>query len=117
MNIAIQHMKRAKTPEAQDNIKTNKSRFLKPLAESVILQAIEDLLSNRNRDESIGFFQGNGFRLYAYIAEMRPYEKNVLLRLITASLTGQRFNNARPRTILPDKVKAHLSRVKRIKAV
>ena len=105
MNVAIQRMKRAKTPEAQNRIKAKKSGFLKPLAESVILQAMEDLLSNCNRDESIDFFQGNGFRLYANIAEMRPHEKNILMRLITVSLTEQRFNNSRPQAILSEKVK------------
>jgi hypothetical protein len=105
MNIAIQHTKRTKTPVAQTRIKTKKSGFLKPLAESVILQAMEDLLSNRNRDESIEFFKGNGFSVYANIAEMRPHEKNILMRLITGSLTGQRSNNPRPYTILSEKVK------------
>jgi len=92
----------AQAPEAQNRIKTKKSGILKPLAESVILQAMEDLLSNSNRDESIEFFQGKGFRLYANIAEMRPHEKNILMRLITGSLTGQRFNNSRPQTILSE---------------
>jgi hypothetical protein len=66
---------------------------------------MEDLLSNRNRDESIEFFKGNGFSVYANIAEMRPHEKNILMRLITGSLTGQRANNSLTQTILSEKMK------------
>ncbi len=105
MHFSAQQMNRAQAPKAQNRIRTNKSGFLKPLAESVILQAMEDLLSNRNRDESIGFFQGFGFRVYANIAEMRPHEKNILMRLITVCLTEKRVNNSQPQTILSEKVK------------
>jgi hypothetical protein len=112
MRCTAHQMKRAQAPEAQDRIKPKKSGFLKPLAESVILQAMEDLLSNRKSDESIDFFRGNGFRLYANFAEMRPHEKNILMRLIKGSLTGQRFNNSRPRTILSEKVHSTLQQRK-----
>jgi len=70
--------------------------ILQPLAESVILQAMEDLWSRRDRKESIEFFQGSGFGLYAAIAGMGPYEKGVLLSIMRRALTAKRLNDAQP---------------------
>jgi hypothetical protein len=70
--------------------------ILQPLAESVILQAMEDLWSSRYREESIEFFQGSGFGLYAVIAGIGPSEKGVLLSIMIRALPGKRLKAAQP---------------------
>ncbi|MDH4231612.1 MAG: hypothetical protein OEW04_06225 [Nitrospirota bacterium] len=90
MNFPAHHINRTKAPEVQKTFTNKDFSFLRPLAESVILQAMEDLLNHRGTDESIGFFQGDGFRLYAHIAGMSRHEKNILLNLMIKNLRQQR---------------------------
>ncbi len=52
---------------------------LKGLAEGIILQAIEDLFSRKNRAESIRFLTGEGFRMSADIAGMGPEQRHEIL--------------------------------------
>jgi hypothetical protein len=68
--------------------------IFQPLAETVILQALEDLWSNREREESIEFFQGSGFCLYATVAGMGPREKSILLSIMRSALPEKRLNDA-----------------------
>jgi len=63
--------------------------IFQPLAESVILQAMEDLWSSRERADSIEFFQGSGFGLYAAIAGMDPCDKVFLLCIVRRALRKQ----------------------------
>lgn len=63
--------------------------IFQPLAESVILQAMEDLWSSRDRKESVEFFQGSGFGLYATVAGMDPCDKLFLLCIIKRALRLQ----------------------------
>ncbi len=52
---------------------------LKSLAEGIILQAIDDLFSRRNRAESIRFLTGEGFRMSADIAGLGPEQRHEIL--------------------------------------
>lgn len=55
----------------------------KNLAEAVILQSLEDLCSPEYREESMEFFRGDSFKIYADIAELNSFNK-----LKTIKLTG-----------------------------
>jgi hypothetical protein len=55
------------------------------LAETVILQSIEDLFSRNNQRESMRFFNGDGFRLFADIAGLGPEERKKILEIYRAS--------------------------------
>ena len=55
---------------------------VKPLAEAIIMQAIEDLWDDKHRGESIDFFKGRGFRYCARMAEMGSFEQAVLLQIL-----------------------------------
>ena len=103
MRVIAVKTNRRREPEAQSRLHVRNFPVLKPLAESVILQAMEDLLSNFDSDENLAFFQGNGFRLYANIAEMRSDEKNSLLDLIMGTLSGMRLINSQPQSIRVEK--------------
>lgn len=52
------------------------------LAEAVILQSICDLWKQDKKRESIKFFRGKWFSIYAAIAGMGPNEKNRLIRML-----------------------------------
>ena len=54
----------------------------KSLAEAVILQSIEDLWSPSHRDESKDFFEGDGFKICAEIAEMNSIKQFKFLYLL-----------------------------------
>ncbi len=54
----------------------------KNLAEAVILQSMEDLWSPSQRDESRDFFEGDGFKIYAEIAEMNSIKQFKFLYLL-----------------------------------
>ncbi len=54
----------------------------KRLAESIILQCIEDLWDERHRQESIAFFTGPDFKFMAKSAGMHAEQKIELLHLI-----------------------------------
>jgi hypothetical protein len=55
---------------------------LKRLAESVILQSLEDLYDSDHRAESIHFFTNRDFRVFAKMAGMNIDDKIRLLRLV-----------------------------------
>lgn len=55
---------------------------LKRLAESVILQSLEDLYDSNHREESIHFFTKRDFRVFAEMAGMNIDDKIRLLRLV-----------------------------------
>lgn len=54
---------------------------VKALAESIILQSLEDLASPHHRKESIRFFAGDGFRVSAKMAGLNCSERKKILAL------------------------------------
>ncbi len=52
------------------------------LAEAIILQSMEDLWGPIHKKESIDFFNGEGFRLAAEMAEMSAVNKRRLLLIL-----------------------------------
>jgi hypothetical protein len=63
------------------------------LAEAVILQSLEDLWYPVHRKESREFFEGEGFKIYAKIAEIDSLRKFKIIHL-----TGRRRNDRTSRT-------------------
>ena len=61
---------------------------IRHLAEAVILQSAEDFWSPSFRPQSIDFFMGNGFKIYADLAGMKVVERLRLLRLLRGSAAG-----------------------------
>jgi hypothetical protein len=55
---------------------------LRRLAESVILQSLDDLWDERYRAESIDFFTGREFHFFAKMAGMDTEDKIRLLRMV-----------------------------------
>ncbi len=53
----------------------------KSLAETIILQCIEDLFNGKYRKESIRFFEGKGFGLFADIAGLGLDERKKILEI------------------------------------
>lgn len=94
MKFILNRIHRVQQTEDHKPALTRKNRYMRPLAEAVILQASADLWSRLYRKESLEFFQGKGFSLYASIAGMSPYEKEILLGLMRSPLTGKRLNNS-----------------------
>jgi hypothetical protein len=70
---------------------------MRRLAESVILQSLEDLWDERYRAESIDFFTGREFHLFARMAGMDTEEKIRLLRMVKKA-NGQVTKERRSRT-------------------
>ncbi len=64
----------------------NESMGLKSLVEAVILQAIGDLWSKTNRDESIEFFFGEGLSLCAATAGLKPRDLQLLNQMISGAM-------------------------------
>jgi hypothetical protein len=55
---------------------------VKALAEAVILQAMEDLWSDTQREKSIEFFEGDGFKYFAHMAGMGAVERLRLVKML-----------------------------------
>ncbi len=58
---------------------------LRTLAEAVMLQAMEDFLSEERHEEDVAFFSGEGFRMCSELAGMNHSEKCSLLDLVRGS--------------------------------
>lgn len=58
---------------------------VRQLAESIILQALEDLWSPLMSTESIRFFNGRGFELCSAMADMTAEERLKLLTMVAAT--------------------------------
>ena len=58
------------------------------LAEAVILQSLEDLWSPSYRKQSKEFFVGDGFKLYAEIAELTSLKKFKIIHLTGGNKHG-----------------------------
>lgn len=56
---------------------------VKALAESIILQSMEDLSDAHHRAESLEFFSGEGFRICAGMAGINPEDEVKLLTLVS----------------------------------
>lgn len=56
---------------------------VKALAESIILQSMEDLSDAHHRAESLEFFSGEGFRICAQMAGINPEDEVKLLTLVS----------------------------------
>lgn len=55
---------------------------VKALAEAIILQSMEDLSDTNHRAESLEFFAGEGFRICAQMAGMKPQAQVKVLELV-----------------------------------
>ncbi len=55
---------------------------VKALAEAIILQSMEDLSDATYRAESLEFFAGEGFRICAQMAQMKPEAQVKVLELV-----------------------------------
>lgn len=62
-------------------MKMRVSDQLKSLAEAIIFQSLDDLSVDGHREESICFFEGEGFTLCASLAGMGEDEKKAVLDL------------------------------------
>ena len=58
---------------------------IRSLAEAVILQSIEDLWNPARKRESLLFFKGEGFRLYAGIAGINNAKRRSLLEMLAGA--------------------------------
>jgi ABC-type transporter Mla MlaB component len=54
---------------------------IKPLAEAVILQSLEDMFNPAHQEESLVFFTGEGFRIWSQLAELDKNNRLSLIRL------------------------------------
>jgi hypothetical protein len=79
----------------------------KNLAESVLLQSIEDLWDKEQRRDCLDFFSGEGFRLCADIAGIQLTDQKKLLSLIGRSISHRQ----RPVGIMPGKT--YLTQIQR----
>ncbi len=55
---------------------------LKGLAETIILQSIEDLWNSRYRENSVKFFKGNSFIICSEIAGLNHVQRHSILLLL-----------------------------------
>ncbi len=60
----------------------NAPRFVRHLAEAIILQSIEDLWDEGQRKDCLRFFRGNGFAICAEMAGMNVSARGRLLGLV-----------------------------------
>ncbi len=63
------------------------------LAEAVILQAIDDLWEPTLREESLSFFEGEGFEICSSLAGMSYAKKIMLLKMVAESAPKRRRIN------------------------
>ncbi len=66
---------------------------LKNLAETLILQSMEDLWDAKRRSESIDFLTGQGFHFFADMAGMDMENKIELMRLVKRISRHTRHSN------------------------
>lgn len=59
---------------------------MRGLAEGIIVQSLEDLWNDQEREEAVEFFQGDGFSICAEIAGMSLYEQVRLFNLVSSVL-------------------------------
>ncbi len=76
-------------PASRTKSRGIQSRRVKALAEAVILQAVEDLWSDTQRQRSREFFTGGAFGLFADIADMGAIERVRLLKMIGKAQRGK----------------------------
>lgn len=67
---------------------------IKGLAEAIILQSMEDLWDEEHKDDSVRFFDGEGFSLCADIAGMNFFEQlrlyNMANRMMPRAVNGRK---------------------------
>ncbi len=63
------------------------------LAEAVILQALEDLWSERYKEDSISFFAGNDFFIWSSIAGLDVRKQYMILLIVSRRLNEFEHNN------------------------
>jgi len=68
---------------------------IRALAEGVILQAAEDLGDAGHREESLQFFRGEGFDIWADIARLNWIQQIRLARLVSGAPPGSERGAAR----------------------
>jgi hypothetical protein len=62
-------------------VHNKKTTGIKNLAEAVILQSLEDLWDPSHRIESIDFFNGDGYRIYAKLAGLNQPRSHKILNI------------------------------------
>jgi hypothetical protein len=80
----IKNLKRTEceTETARKGNRKVATSFVKPLAEAIILQCMEDYIDPEHRNEGIEFFSGEGFVICADIAEINVNERYELIMLM-----------------------------------
>lgn len=68
--------------------------WLKGLAEGIIIQSLEDLWIDKERDESVEFFNGEGFSICAEVAGMDLHDQVRLFNLVNNILEHNKINTA-----------------------
>jgi hypothetical protein len=63
------------------SVHSKKTPGITSLAEAVILQSLEDLWDPSHRIESIDFFNGDGYRIYAKLAELNQTRSHKILNI------------------------------------
>jgi len=78
----------------KNHVRNNGSspRFVRHLAEAIILQSIEDLWDEGQRKDCLRFFRGNAFTICAEIAGLSVSAQGRLLGLIEINSTDDRVS-------------------------
>ena len=79
---AVPVWRKKTTPDAISRSRQKVKSSIKSFTEAVILQSIEDLFDSFQRKESIDFFKGDGFRLYAKIAGLSTADRIKIIRML-----------------------------------
>jgi hypothetical protein len=66
---------------------------IKKLAETILMQSIEDLWNKEERSNCIDFFTGEGYRICSEIAGMSPNEKVEVLNFVRNILSENSMKN------------------------
>ncbi|MGD0884476.1 MAG: hypothetical protein ABSA46_06295 [Thermodesulfovibrionales bacterium] len=72
---------------------------IKNLAEHIMLQCIEDLWDERERDDCRHFFKGERFRLCAEMASMSLHDQSTLLNMVSKIMDRTTTAKRKPKSI------------------
>lgn len=85
-NVVTSYFQPASANESKPHQKQS-AMAARALAEAVILQAIEDMWSEKEKSKRLGFFTGESFRIYAKMAGMDFHDWIRLLNLVKNAST------------------------------
>jgi hypothetical protein len=72
---------------------------IKNLAEHIMLQCIEDLWDEQERDDSRHFFKGERFHLCAEMASMSLHDQSTLLNMVSKMMDRPSMAKRKPKSI------------------